>query len=75
MVTKKLYQVQRVKLQHVEIYSRSICITAIGTLPSVTTDGFSGVCCLGKFKNIPTPSDLHLIPDDTSVRLGFPQIT
>jgi len=67
--------VKRFKLQHVEFYSRSICITAIASLPAVTRDGLSGVCCLGQFKNIPTPSDLHLIPDDTSIRLGFPQIT
>ena len=66
---------KRVKLQHMELYSRSICITAIATLRAVSTDGLSGVCCLGQFNNIPTPSDLHLIPDDTSIRLGFPQIT
>jgi hypothetical protein len=75
MVTKKSYRVQRVKLQHVEIYSRSICITAIAMLHAVTRDVLSGVCCLRQFKNIPTPSDLHLIPDGTSISLGFPQIT
>jgi len=75
VVTKKLYRVQRVKLQHAKIYSRSICITAIATLPAVTRDGLSGVCCLGQIKNIATPSDIHLIPDDTSIRVGFPQIT
>jgi hypothetical protein len=75
MITKKFYRVKCVKLQHVELYSRSICITAIATLLAVTRDGLSGVCCLGQFKNIPTPPDLHLIPDDTSIRLGLPQIT